>query len=100
MKKCWMIWNEHFLGILGKASRKEMKKMKPFGNNNNNNFKTMFDNEGNMHMISGEGDIKYDSFTGRFFNDTGSGGLKQDPVTGDMWFDNGNFMEYINKNRK
>lgn len=99
MKKCWMIWNEHFLGILGKASRKEMKKMKPFGNNNNN-FKTMFDNEGNMHMISGEGDIKYDSFTGRFFNDTGSGGLKQDPVTGDMWFDNGNFMEYINRNRK
>ena len=51
-------------------------------------------------MISGEGDIKYDSFTGRFFNDTGSGGLKQDPVTGDMWFDNGNFMEYINRNRK
>ena len=67
-----------------------MKKMKPFGNNNNNNnFKTMFDSEGNMHMISGEGDIKYDSFTGRFFNDPGSGGLKQDPVTGDMWFDNG-----------
>ena len=67
---------------------------------NNNNFKTMFDSEGNMHMISGEGDIKYDSFTGRFFNDTGSGSLKQDPVTGDMWFDNGNFMEYINRNRK
>lgn len=98
MKKCWMIWNEHFLGISGKTSRKEMKKMKPFGNNNN--FKTMFDSEGNMHMISGEGDIKYDSFTGRFFNDTGSVGLKQDPVTGDMWFDNGNFMEYINRNRK
>ena len=77
-----------------------MKKLKPFGNNNNNNFKTMFDSEGNMHMISGEGDIKYDAFTGRFFNDTGSGSLKQDPVTGDMWFDNGNFMEYINKNRK
>ena len=95
-----MLCNEHFLGILGKISRKEMKKMKPFGNNNNNNFKTMFDSEGNMHMISGEGDIKYDAFTGRFFNDTGSGGLKQDPVTGDMWFDNGNFMEYINKNRK
>ena len=55
-------------------------------------YETMFDNEGNMHMISGEGDIKYDSFTGRFFNDTGSGGLKQDPVTGDMWFDNGNFV--------
>ena len=51
-------------------------------------------------MISGEGDIKYDAFTGRFFNDTGAGGLKQDPVTGDMWFDNGNFMEYINRNRK
>lgn len=67
--------------------------MKPFGNNNNNNFKTMFDSEGNMHMISGEGDIKYDSFTGRFFNDIGSGSLKQDPVTGDMWFDNGNFMD-------
>ena len=32
--------------------------MKPFGNNNNNNFKTMFDSEGNMQMISGEGDIK------------------------------------------
>ena len=44
-------------------------------------------------MISGEGDIKYDSFTGRFFNDIGSGSLKQDPVTGDMWFDNGNFMD-------
>ena len=72
--------------------------MKPFGNNNN--FKTMFDSEGNMHMISGEGDIKYDSFTGRFFNDTGSGSLKQDPVTGDMWFDNGNFMEYFIRNRK
>ena len=66
--------------------------MKPFGNNNNN-FKTMFDSEGNMHMISGEGDIKYDSFTGRFFYDIGSGSLKQDPVTGDMWFDNGNFMD-------
>lgn len=68
--------------------------MKPFGNNNNN-FKTMFDSEGNMHMISGEGDIKYDSFTGRFFNDTGPGGLKQDPVTGDMWFDNRNFMDVV-----
>lgn len=60
-----------FTEILEKISRKEMKKMKPFGNNNN--FKTMFDSEGNMHMISGEGDIKFDSFTGRFFNDTGSG---------------------------
>ena len=67
-----------------------MKKMKSFGNNN---VKTMFDSEGNMHMISGEGDIKYDSFTGRFFNDIGPGSLKQDPVTGDMWFDNGNFMD-------
>ena len=53
----------------------------------------MFDNEGNMHMISGEGDIKFDSFTRRFFDDIGPGSLKQDPVTGDMWFDNGNFME-------
>ena len=44
-------------------------------------------------MISGEGDIKFDSFTGRFFNDIGPGSLKQNPVTGDMWFDNGNFME-------
>lgn len=87
------------MGILGKISRKEMKKMKPFGNNNNN-FKTMFDSEGNMHMISGEGDIKYDAFTGRFFNDIGSGSLHQDPVTGDTWFDNGNFMEYINRNKK
>ena len=67
--------------------------MKPFGNNNN--FKTMFDSEGNMHMISGEGDIKYDSFTGRFFDDTGSGSLKQDPVTGDMWFDKENKKLYM-----
>lgn len=88
-----------FLVILEKISRKEMKKMKPFGNNNNS-IKTMFDSEGNMHMISGDGDIRFDSFTGRFFNDTGSGSLKQDPVTGDMWFDNGNFMEYINRNKK
>ena len=73
-----------------KKEQKEMKKMKSFGNNN---VKTMFDSEGNMHMISGEGDIKYDSFTGRFFNDIGPGSLKQDPVTGDMWFDNGNFMD-------
>ena len=35
-----------FTEILEKISRKEMKKMNPFGNNNNN-FKTMFDSEGN-----------------------------------------------------
>ena len=72
--------------------------MKSFGNSND--VKSMLDNEGNVHLICGEGDIKFDALTGRFFTDTGSGGLKQDPVTGDMWFDNGNFMEYINKNRK
>ena len=72
--------------------------MEPFGYSNN--VKTMFDNEGNMHLISGEGDVKYDAFTGRFFNDIGSGNLHQDLITGDTWFDNGIFMEYINQNKK
>lgn len=72
--------------------------MKPFGNDNT--VKTMLDTEGNVHLISGEGDIKFDAFTGRFFTDIGSGNLHQDLVTGDTWFDNGNFMEYINRNKK
>ena len=67
--------------------------MKPFGNSND--VKSMLDNEGNVHLISGEGDIKFDAFTGRFFNDIGSSSLHQDPVTGDMWFDNGIFMNVL-----